>query len=313
MAKPIKFSEVNSVEPLDASRFKVNFPTIQGIDGKTLMLHHAEVSLPNRGIAQVSVKYLGNTANFRGSSQNDNILSVSFIENADGDVTKAIFDWMKLCRNSSDGTSRRKAEYAQPAQVFLFNSKGEAAVTFDVYNMWPMQVTMPQLSDASGPVKYEVQFSIDALSPANSEPLTNANPEFTPSSLSDMGSNLRAGIGSSIGGIGGGGGFNIGGMVGNIAGGMLGNIASNITSGMNLGGMLGGITNGMNMNFGGMNFGGLSGNLGAMLTNNGINLGGGANIGPFNLSLNANVPLPVNALTMSQFTNTFANKLGIFR
>ena len=245
MARPIRFSEVNALEPLDSSRFKVEFPTIQGIDGQVLSLKHTEVSIPNRGIAQIGVKYLGNTTNFRGSSQNDNILTISFIETADAAITKAIFDWMKLVRNSENGTGKRKAEYAQPAKVYLFNSKGEVTITFNVYNMWPMQVTMPQLGDASGPVKYEVQFSIDAIGPEDSEPDSNANPLFTPSSLNTVGSNLQAGLG-----------------VGN--------------------------------------------------KSTGIQLGAGANIGPFNLSLNANIPLPINALTLSQFTNKFANVFKLF-
>lgn len=266
MARPIKFSEVNAIEPLDSSRFHVVFPTIVGINGKVLSLHHAEVQLPNRGIAQVSVKYLGNTANFRGSSQNDNIITVTFVEGSDGAVTEALFAWLKLVRDSKDGVGRKKAEYAQTAKIVLFNTKGDEAIVFTAYNMWPMQINIPQLSDTSGPVKYEVQFSIDALSADSTEPESNINPYFSPISFDQLGSNLRVGIGAGAS-------FGIGGISGGINGGIGGGIS-----------------------------------LGA----NGINIGGGANIGPFNLSLNANIPLPVNALTLSQFTNRFTNGFNSF-
>lgn len=296
MAKPITFSQVNAIEPLDSSRFQVQFPTIEGFDGSILTLHHAEVSIPNRGIAQIGVKYLGNTANFRGASQNDNILTISFIEGSNSEVVEAIFAWMRICRNSNDGTSRRKAEYAQEGMIYLFDTKGEIATKFLVHNMWPMQITMPQLGESSGPVKYEVQFSIDALS-LNSEesgddagPPAQVSPAFLSPSLSDRGSNLSSGIGSSISGGGGGGsGFSIG----------LGGFS------IGPGGISGGISGALNTALGTAS-GGIS--IGA----NGLQIGGGAKIGPFNLSVGGNIPLPVNALTLSQFTSKFSGGFSNF-
>lgn len=216
---PITFTQINSIpDILSVDRFTLMFPSVQGVDGEALTLRHAEVTIPKRGIAQIGVKYLGHSTHFRGSSENDNILSVSFFEDSEGTTTDALFAWLKLVRNSEDGTSLLKEQYAQQATLYIYNTIGEPALTFELINIWPMSVTFPELSEQSGPAKLQVEFSVDGVTPNGAESSGGA-PYLGGSNLS---------VGASV------------------------------------------------------------------------------SIGRFNLSVEANVPMPVNALTLSQFANKFS-------
>lgn len=227
---PITFTQINSIpDILSTDRFTLMFPTIQGVDGRALTLRHAEVSIPKRAVAQIGVKYLGHSAYFRGNSENDSIMNVQFFEDAEGTTTDAIFAWMKLVRNSEDGSGLLKEQYAQQAAMEVYNTVGEPALTFDLYNIWPMSVTFPEFGEQSGPAKITVEFSVDGVTPNGLE--GDGTP---PPGGGSYGRSYTTRIGGSIG------------------------------------------------------------------------VGASVSLGGFNLSVTGSVPLPVNALTLSQFANKFS-------
>ncbi len=161
----ITFSDVNNLpDILDTSRYQLVIPNIPGVDGKDLIIKQAEVSLPEKAIATIKVKYLGYTTHFRGASSSENTISVSFYEDIKGNSTKSITNWMRLCYNGKDGTSNPKIIYARNCEFHFLDSIGEIAFSFKVLNMWPFSIKLPSTSESSTAAKIDVQFVCDEIS-----------------------------------------------------------------------------------------------------------------------------------------------------
>lgn len=162
---PITFEQINAIpDPLPNNRHELRFPSIANSDGYALTLRHSVVSLPAATLGQIRVRILGHSVAFAGGVAHDNIMSVSFTEDSEGTVLRALISWLEVARNRDTASGGLKSEYAADGQLLLHDTMGNIVHRLTLHNMWPMSVNYPEMGEETGPATVEVQFSVDAVS-----------------------------------------------------------------------------------------------------------------------------------------------------
>jgi len=161
----VSFQELNALpDILGGGRHELYFPSIAAINVKQLMLTNTQVTIPNIGVGHIKAKLLGHSLGFRGGLSFDNTLNCSFYELSDGSNVKSLFSWYKLVRNLDDGTSLLKSQYAANGRFKYINTLGEPAIEADLYNMFPVVITLPEASsENSNAVEFQVTFNVDKV------------------------------------------------------------------------------------------------------------------------------------------------------
>lgn len=163
---PFTFSEIDAVDDaLDASRFIFRFPTIPGGgDAEKLTILGTTAQFPEAATAQVNVKFPGGISRrFRGGSNTDGTLTVVFIEDSKGNASKIMNKWRKFVRDSDTSTSKSIDEYAVDCEAVWFDTKGDDALALDLFEIWPMNVGFPSVSEQSGQSEFTVTFSVKKI------------------------------------------------------------------------------------------------------------------------------------------------------
>jgi hypothetical protein len=161
---PINFDEISSIEVLDSSRHTLTFPKLPNqTDGKILTLHHGAITLPTFSVGHIQEKVLGWPVAFSGRRSFDNILSVDFVESVGGPITKSFVSWNDLCTGHKSSYGELKAKYSVRAKLELFDTTGKSSLTFNLINLWPKTINVPELAEESAPAHVRVEFSIDDL------------------------------------------------------------------------------------------------------------------------------------------------------
>ena len=159
---PMTWNQVNQMPDIAANnRFKVFFPTLDGIDTKPLTDLVHGVSLPQNGVGHIQVRLFGSSIAFAGSRVFDNTMQVSFYENVKGQGLSAIEAWKSKIR-TRNGARNRKFAYAKNGTLEIYDTTGETIYSIPLNNMWPMTIEYPQLDEAgSAPMEFNVTFSVD--------------------------------------------------------------------------------------------------------------------------------------------------------
>lgn len=167
----VSFQDLNSLpDILGSGRHELYFPSIAGVNAKNLMLTNTQVTIPTVGVGHIRAKLLGHSLGFRGGLSFDNTLNCSFYELSNGENIKSLFKWYKLVRNPDDGTSVLKSQYAANGIFKYINAIGEAAFEATLYNLFPINITIPEASsDSSNPVEIPTTFNVDRIEIEGSE------------------------------------------------------------------------------------------------------------------------------------------------
>ena len=161
-----KFQQVNNMPDIaSADRYQVYYPPLPGVDNKMLSLLTSHVTPPQKAISHIKVRLFGHPIGFRGGSEFENTLAITFYENVRGDATRSLQNWMDLVRDK-DGYSQRKHKYSGEGKLEIFNTIGEPFITIPLYNMFPVIRELPELND-SNTTAFEISttFNVDLGDP----------------------------------------------------------------------------------------------------------------------------------------------------
>ena len=162
---PITFEQINAIpDVLPNNRHELRFPSIAGSNGYALTLRHSAVSIPAATLGQIRVRLFGHSVAFAGGVAHDNIMSVTFTEDSEGTVLRALISWLEVARNRDTASGGLKSEYAADGELLLHDTMGHIAHKITLHNMWPMAINFPEMGEETGPATVEVQFSVDAVS-----------------------------------------------------------------------------------------------------------------------------------------------------
>jgi hypothetical protein len=164
----IGFKDVQGVSDiLNVDKQVIYFPNIPGngsAAGDALTIRHSDASFPPAEIGQVIVKLQGWSRAFAGRRVVTNTMSVSFYEDKHGTASLAIQKWMNVCSGVLKAGGKLSNDYAVNAELKAEDTVGNPAIIYRINKMWPMRMQIPPYtSDASAPMKIEVDFSVDSM------------------------------------------------------------------------------------------------------------------------------------------------------
>lgn len=150
-------------DPMLSDNFQLNFPSVPtGDNAIPLLMQCRTVQKPGFTINQVDVQLFGHTLEHAGNKTYTHDLSVEYVENRFGQITKILENWGDLIRGTESQHGAYKSEYARDAYLTIFDQKGIAVIEYTIINCWPS--TIPELpfdGQQSGPITLSVTFKYD--------------------------------------------------------------------------------------------------------------------------------------------------------
>lgn len=161
----ITFNQLNSLtDILPNNRHILYFPSVLGLQGRDLTLNNTQVTIPTYGTAHIRVKLLGHSIGFSGGIDFDNSLICSFYERSKGEVLRNLTTWLNASRNMETGARLPKSQMAANGTLDVINTIGEAAFSVELINVFPIQITWPELAHSSnGPTEFQTTFNVDGV------------------------------------------------------------------------------------------------------------------------------------------------------
>lgn len=161
----ISYTEVaSSGDPLPNNRHTLYFPDLPSIvTGKDLTLRHTNVSMPPLQVGQIIVKQLGWSLAFAGLRTQQNTFTCEFVETYDAKVIRQLAQWQDICSGMRSHLARLKTDCAVKAQCIAYDTTNKKALTVNLFNVWPMNITWGQFAEESTASLVNVDFSVDAI------------------------------------------------------------------------------------------------------------------------------------------------------
>lgn len=151
MPKP-SFDEVSTVkDPMLNDNYDISFPSVPGGggDGRALRLQCKTAVKPGTNLAEVEVELFGHKLMHAARRTWSNEISVEFIEDNTGNITKILEAWAEVARATRTQHGAFKDTYAVNAKLRIYDQPGNVVMTYTLRNCWPSQV--PDISfDGSG-------------------------------------------------------------------------------------------------------------------------------------------------------------------
>lgn len=156
MAKP-QIGRIMSVikDPMVSDHFILEFPRLPaGVlgDSETLMIQCQQATKPGVTINEVSVALFGHTIVYAGNKTINHDLNITFVENVRGTIIRTFESWAEMIRGmeTQHGAFKQGGDgYATDAKLSILDNKGDAALIYTLYNVWPATVPETQFDGSS--------------------------------------------------------------------------------------------------------------------------------------------------------------------
>lgn len=170
MPKP-QIGKIVSVikDPMVSDHFVMEFPNVPtgSQDEEPLMIQCQNATKPGMTLNEVQVALFGHVLVYAGNLTFSHDMSVTFVENVRGGIMRTLEKWQQLIRGVNTQHGRFKASgdgggYARDAFLTIFDNKGEAALKYQIKNIWPG--TLPDTSfdgSSSSLISHGVSFKYD--------------------------------------------------------------------------------------------------------------------------------------------------------
>jgi hypothetical protein len=165
MGKP-QIGKVASVikDPMVSDQFVLEFPSVPTGDSdvEPLMIHCQQATKPGMTINEVQVQLFGHTLVYAGNLTFSHDMSITMVENVRGGIMRCLERWAYLCRNHHTQHGEFKTGYARDAKLTVFDNKGDAALIYKIFNVWPSQVPDTQFDGTNATlITHSVSFKYD--------------------------------------------------------------------------------------------------------------------------------------------------------
>ena len=166
MAKPSLSDVLTIADPMLSDNYMLLFGSIPSISGsgntEILRLSCKTATKPGMTLEQVTYDLFGHTVEFGGRLTYSHTMTVEFVENWMGSITRSLENWIEVCRRHGTQHGSFKSQYAVPGTLSIFNQLGNVSLAYKIYNMFPTEV--PELSfdgSAATALSLSATFSYD--------------------------------------------------------------------------------------------------------------------------------------------------------
>jgi hypothetical protein len=141
-------------DPMVSDHFVIEFPNVPtgSADEETLMVQCQQVTKPGVTVNEVAVALFGHSVVYAGSKVFAHDLNITWVENVRGTIMRTFEKWDELIRGTTTQHGRFKQGtdgYASNAKLSIFDNKGDAALIYTIYNVWPASVPEVQFDGSS--------------------------------------------------------------------------------------------------------------------------------------------------------------------
>lgn len=163
MAKPNLESILTIADPMLSDNFEFIFGTVPGSNNtESLRLQCKTAVKPGSTLEQVTYDLFGHTVEFAGRLTYGHTMSVEYVENWQGTITRTLEKWQEFARAHGTQHGNFKAGYATNAELIIYNQVGDVSLKYKIFNVWPTEV--PDLSfdgSAANALSVSATFSYD--------------------------------------------------------------------------------------------------------------------------------------------------------
>jgi len=163
MPKPNLESILTIADPMLSDNFEFIFGTIPGSNStEPLRLQCKTAIKPGATLEQVTYDLFGHTVEFAGRLTYSHTMSVEYVENWQGTITRVLEKWQEMGRDHRSQHGKFKSGYATNAELIIYNQIGEVSLKYKVFNVWPTEI--PELSfdgSAATALSLSASFSYD--------------------------------------------------------------------------------------------------------------------------------------------------------
>lgn len=142
MPKPTLNSVLDVQDPMLNDNFDLTFASIPGGGGETrqMTIQCKTATKPGTSITEVEISLFGHKVLHGAKREWSTDMSIEFIEDRNGSITRALEDWAEYIRGRESQHGAFKADYAVNGIFTIYDQEGEVAMKYKIRNMWPSQV-----------------------------------------------------------------------------------------------------------------------------------------------------------------------------
>lgn len=166
MAKPTLDEVLKVHDPMLSDNFEIIIANVPGGgDAKALRIQCKTAVKPGSTLNEVLIELFGHAVVHAGALTYTHDLSLTYIEDSKGTITKALEGWQEIVRSKDTQSGEFKENYAVDAEFIIFDQKGEEAMKYDIINIWPNQIPDLNFDGAQGTQAIEIgaNFKFDYL------------------------------------------------------------------------------------------------------------------------------------------------------
>lgn len=164
MPKPTLDNVLTIADPMLSDNFELLIPIVPGNPGlsEPLRLQCKTATKPGMTIEQVTYDLFGHTVEFAGRLTFSHTMSVEYVENYQGTITRIMEIWIELARGHKSQHGGFKSAYATNASLYIYDQTGAISLKYNIFNIFPTEV--PELSfdgSSATALSVSVTFSYD--------------------------------------------------------------------------------------------------------------------------------------------------------
>lgn len=165
MAFRPQLQEYKSVgDPIMSGDFYLLIPTIPGSsDSRRMSYKIVSTNLPGSQIEQMQLEIGARRFNFAGRRTYSGSWNSTIIETADATTRADLLGWMNICRPYANGNGTYRNEYAQRAELRVYDAANNLAISQTILALFPLSVDDADLSQGSNILQYNVTWSFDEV------------------------------------------------------------------------------------------------------------------------------------------------------
>lgn len=151
MPKPNLDNILDVHDPMLSDNYDLTFASIPGGGNNRQFTIQCKTAVkPGSSIQEVEIELFGHKVMHAAKRTWTNDMSIEFVEDSKGTITKALENWLELIRKAETQHGVFKKDYAVKAIFTIYDQTGAPTARYDIINCWPNQVQDLQFDGSGG-------------------------------------------------------------------------------------------------------------------------------------------------------------------
>jgi hypothetical protein len=155
MPKPTLADVWTVHDPMLSDNFDLVFTSLPGDPANTATMREVTIQCksavkPGTTMAEVEVELFGHKVMHGARRTWSNDMSITFVEDANGKITKMLENWIEQIRKRESQHGHFKKDYAVKATFNIYDQTGATTATYTLHNCWPSDVQELSFEGAGG-------------------------------------------------------------------------------------------------------------------------------------------------------------------